>query len=489
MTTLDLEQESTIRDFGNRLREWGFTDSTIGDFTGKPGQETARAEDVCLVMRETGGGSPLGAMVRLFVMGFPVDPDELEASVGGAFVDTLKTMGLISIREERIKGLVQIQPFRKVLFAYDPPTRFQSSEYVMGPAQSSVTLANMTVRRPARRALDLGCGCGVHALLAADHSDSVLAVDMNPRAVMYSLFNALLNRIDNIDVSVGDMFEPIDDGPFDLVTTNPPFVISPDSTFTYRDSPLKADGVTRSAALKGASLLGPGGYCSIIGDWAHLEDTDWKGRIRSWFSGAGCDVWVLRTASFRPKAYASNWIGHTETGSIDERLESFSRWMAYYEEESIVQIDAGMMVIRKRGDGDGWFEVREAPGRMLGSCSDSIVRFFKVQDWLVGTGGDERLLGAKLKLSERTELNQTFAVTKRGWATRKSTLRVREGFAYEGNVEEMVVEVLPTFNGERTVGIILARLAEVVELDLEELTPSMLRVVRAMLEQGVLDRA
>ena len=52
----------------------------------------------------------------------------------------------------------------------------------------------------------------------------------------------------------------------------------------------------------------------------------------------------------------------------------------------------------------------------------------------------------------------------------------------------MVVEVLPAFNGERTVGIILARLTEVVELDLDELTPSMLRVVRAMLEQGVLDR-
>jgi len=487
--TLDLERESTIREFGDRLREWGFPDSSIGDFTGKPGQETARAEDLCLVMHQTGGGSPLGAMVRLFVMGFPADPAELEASVGRTLVDALRAMGVIELREGRIIGLVQIHPFRKLLFAYDPPTGFQTPEYVMGPAQSSVTLATMTVRRPVRRALDLGCGCGVHAILAADHSDRVVAIDMNPRAVTFTRFNALLNGIDNVEVNVGDMFEPIDGAPFDLVTANPPFVIGPDSTFTYRDSPLKADGVTRSAARVGASLLGPGGTCSIIGDWAHLQGTDWKERIRSWFSGERCDVWVLRTASFRPEAYASTWIGHTESGSIDGRLESFSRWMDYYREQSIVQLDAGMMVIRKRDTGDGWFEVREAPGRMLGSCSDSIVRFFEVQDWLAGMGDDQGLIGAKLKLAQRTELNQSFTGTEQGWATRRSTIRVREGFAYEGDIEEMVVEVLPAFNGERTVEVILTRLAEVVELDPEELRPSMLRILRAMLEQGVLDRA
>ena len=42
----------------------------------------------------------------------------------------------------------------------------------------------------------------------------------------------------------------------------------------------------------------------------------------------------------RPEAYASNWIGHTEIGSVDHRLESYSRWLDYYRSESIVQIDA-----------------------------------------------------------------------------------------------------------------------------------------------------
>lgn len=485
--TLDLDREATIRDLGNRFRELGFIDTTIGDFTGKPGQETARSEDLCLIMNESGGGSPVGALVRLFALGVPVDLNDVHVALGRPLVAALESLGLITRHAGIVQAMVQISPFRGTLFAYDPPTKFQSPEYVMGPAQSSVTLANMTVRRPVRRALDLGCGCGVHALLAAAHSDHVVAIDTNPRAVMFSRFNALLNGIDNVECRIGDMFAPLEEEPFGLVTTNPPFVITPETTFIYRDSPLEGDGVTRASGQKAASLLEPGGYASMICDWAHLQGTDWRDRLRAWFAGAGCDTWVLRMAVFRPEAYASTWIGHTETGPVDVRLEMFSRWLDYYRAQSIEQIDSGLMIIRKRSDGDGWFEVREAPGRMLGSCSESIEGFFQVQDWLADIGGQDALLDTRPRLSSRTELVQSFAVTERGWATRHSTLRISPGLAYEGEVETVVAEALPAFNGRRTVGQILARLAEVLETDLEELRPSMLRVVRAMLEQGVLD--
>jgi SAM-dependent methyltransferase len=487
--TLDLERESEIRSLGERLREWGFPGATIGDFSGKPGQETARAEDFCLVMDATSDGSPLGAVVRLFLMGFPARRSYIERSLGSDLTNGLISMGLVCSQDDRLKASVQIISTGQLMFASDPPTLSRWSDYVMGPADSSITLANMTVRTPVEQSLDLGCGCGVHALLAAEHSARVIALDKNPRAIMYSRFNALLNDIDNVDARVGDMFAPIDGGPFGLVVTNPPFVISPETTFTYRDSSEMSDGVTRTIATSVGSILQPGGYCSMICDWVHLRDVDWQERIRSWFAGADCDVWVIRSAEYDPRAYASNWIGHSQDGTIDERHELFSRWLDYYRENDIEQIDSGLMIVRKRDGGSPWFEVREAPGRMLGPCGDSIRRFFAIQDWLQDLGGTEGLMNTTLKVSPYAQLSQSFSATERGWVTRRSTLRVNSGLAYEGEMETAVAEALPAFNGRRTVGVILGKLAEALDSDLEELRPSLLRVVRAMLEQGVLDPA
>ena len=44
-------------------------------------------------------------------------------------------------------------------------------DVVPGPREAAQTLAHLTVRRPGQAVLDLGCGCGPHALLAAAHAE------------------------------------------------------------------------------------------------------------------------------------------------------------------------------------------------------------------------------------------------------------------------------------------------------------------------------
>lgn len=63
------------------------------------------------------------------------------------------------------------------------------------PATTARLLAALTVRRSIGTALDLGTGGGVQALLAARHSRRVVAVDVNPRALRYTAFNARLNGL------------------------------------------------------------------------------------------------------------------------------------------------------------------------------------------------------------------------------------------------------------------------------------------------------
>src|SRR6185369_14241112 len=94
------------------------------------------------------------------------------------------------------------------------------------------------------RVLDLGCGQGLQALLAAPHAADVVATDRNPRAVSLTRLAAALNG-SSVAARQGDLLEPVTGELFDLVVSNPPFVVSPGRRYTYRDAGLEGDEVCR----------------------------------------------------------------------------------------------------------------------------------------------------------------------------------------------------------------------------------------------------
>ena len=53
------------------------------------------------------------------------------------------------------------------------------------------------MREPVGSALDLGTGCGVQALHLAAHSRSVVATDVNERALWMTRLNAALNQVES----------------------------------------------------------------------------------------------------------------------------------------------------------------------------------------------------------------------------------------------------------------------------------------------------
>ena len=108
----------------------------------------------------------------------------------------------------------------------------------------SNTLANLTVRRPVARALDVGTGNGIQALLASRHAEHVVATDVNERALAFARFNLALNGVSNVELRQGSFLEPVEGERFDLVVANPPYVISPESSFVFRDSGLGRDRVS-----------------------------------------------------------------------------------------------------------------------------------------------------------------------------------------------------------------------------------------------------
>src|SRR5699024_5370859 len=112
------------------------------------------------------------------------------------------------------------------------------TDHVLGIGGASTTLASWVPRPAVRRALDLGTGCGIQALHLATHAEQVVATDLSERALSFARFNAALNGVP-LDVRAGSFLQPVAGDQFDLVVSNPPFVITPRREevprYEYRD--------------------------------------------------------------------------------------------------------------------------------------------------------------------------------------------------------------------------------------------------------------
>jgi len=76
--------------------------------------------------------------------------------------------------------------------------------------------------------LDLATGSGAIALFCADKAKKVYAIDINPRAIEYAKFNAILNNLERkIEFRIGDLFAPVKNIKFDYIVWNGPTVAAP----------------------------------------------------------------------------------------------------------------------------------------------------------------------------------------------------------------------------------------------------------------------
>jgi release factor glutamine methyltransferase len=85
---------------------------------------------------------------------------------------------------------------------------------------------------PGRHVLDFCTGSGVVAVAAAQlGAATVTAFDVCPRAVQCSQANVDAAGV-NVDVRLGSLADVLQDGPFDVVVSNPPYVpVGPDAHF------------------------------------------------------------------------------------------------------------------------------------------------------------------------------------------------------------------------------------------------------------------
>jgi len=473
------------------LVDAGFTAARVLEVMGQHGFSFLSRHELAPVLRRTQGGSPLETLIRLFLCGVPVEPGAAERALAPLTVADWTGAGLVAVEGDGVTGRVRLRPLASSdgewLMPNDSSRRTEHvADHVIGVGAASLTLAGMTIRAPVARCLDLGSGSGIQSLLASAHAAEVVATDRNPRAVAFARFTMALNAVDNVEARHGDLFEPVDGERFGLIVSNPPFVISPDDRFAYRDSGLPGDEICRRIVAGAPAHLEEGGWCQLLANWAHLKGVDWRERLATWFEGTGCDAWVIQRDVQDVESYASTWIGHDET-SPSHAPDAFDTWMDHYERTGTEAVGIGLITLRRSGSPTPWLRIEELPQDFTLPCGDAIAATFARIDWGRRVGDDDRrLLDARLTISSDVRLDERRQAAGGRWVIEEARLQLAHGLRYVGATDPHGAGLVAGCDGTARLGDLVHRLSDAIGADPAEITPQILGIVRRLVDQGFL---
>jgi SAM-dependent methyltransferase len=470
------------------LADAGYTQHALASTIGLESPD--QRQDVEVIYRRVRADVPYNVLVRLFWLGCPVREETLRRLVPDFDIDRLVSTDLLRRRSGDVRSTAKLAPYRDLLLASDFGPEISGAlhaDHVLGVGAASQTLAGMTVRRKVQRALDLGSGAGVQAFLAASHADLVVGTDISPRALAFAEFNAWLNGVANVQWKIGSLYEPVEDEVFDLIVSNPPFVISPESSFTFRDSGLPADTVSQQVIQNAGPRLTDGGFACILFNWHHEDDSDWAVRPAEWVADIGCDALLICFKSTDALTYAADWLRSSLSPGRSEYGHRLDEWAAYYERTGAVRISAGAMILRRRTAPSNWFSARRlGSARCVGPCGDQIERMFAAEDLLAGIRDERELLQCHFRLSDDHELRHELRVSDGQWVLTGQTLHNRKGMPFSGDLDIVASELLARSDGRSTLGETIASIVGRVDLDVEKLQPACLTVVQKLLQSGFL---
>ena len=463
----------------------GYDADRIQERLGTSDRSLAEGPDRPVYLRRLGEADPLAALIRLFLLDTPVGRATLERLLGTDSCGLLDRAGLLATDgDDHVDGTVRIVPHEHLLIASD---RFAAghADHVAAVHGPSATLSHLTVRRPVGTALDVGTGNGVQALLAAAHADRVVATDLSERALAFTGFNAALNGIDNVELRLGSFFEPAAGERFELVVTNPPYVISPESNFLFRDSGLPKDAVSEQVVRALPAHLAEGGFGSVMISWVQEGDEP-TARPASWLEGSGCDALVVHTTSDEPLSIAAQWNreARSDATAYDAAIE---RWLAYFAAEGIEQIAFGCVVMRRRtasAERPNWVQSTRMPALRLGPAGAQLEQMFAARDFLAGLEDERALLERRLSVAPNVALTQELRLGEHGWGVREATVAIRDGLRYSAGLDEVTTALVLGLDGTRTVREALPD--PTAARGREELDEIGVRVARQMLELGFL---
>ena len=366
-------------------------------------------------------------------------------------VDELLGTGLLTNEDKRVRSRFTAEPYDRLLLLSDhregpePPR-----DVVLGVNPSAVATARLTPRRHVHSFLDLGTGCGIQALLAARHSDRVVGIDINARALELSKANSLLNHTTNVSWRHGNWLEPVAGQRFDLIVANPPYVFSPDSTYLYRDSNLPPESLARELISRIPQHLEEGGIAQVMLNWRHESGSECSDSLFAALTESGCDALIVRLAVDDSVDYSAWWNSPLLMYGREVYEAAVERWVAYHRRHNIEAIAWGAVLLRRRPTGQTWLRTLAVDSGPSGPAGDHVLRLFAAHDRLSELSDDSELLDAVFELVPNHLISQTLTYREGRYRSHPARVRVAPGLEVGAAIDP---DTLPTFfrcDGRRT---------------------------------------
>lgn len=477
----------------------------------------------------------LSALTRILLLGQTVTPAVVELGLPHLGVEGAIELGLVAPHATGLRAALSLNPVTLpslggptvgadetltdwwVLSDLDDHLRGgpARADHVMGVGGATRSLLaqaplGLTPADTITSALDLGTGCGIVALaLAHAGVPRVVATDISARALRFAQANARLAGLhDRIDLRHGDLFAPVG-GPgaggtagegeperFDLILSNPPFVITPRQSaavphYEYRDGGLHGDELVRAVVGAAPPHLAPNGTLLCLANWESHWGIDGLERVGQWITDAAAGRpiagWVIERDRVDPARYAETWVrdggARPGTAEFDDLMRA---WLEDLEARRVVSIGLGSIRLRNLDTGHAGVRAlraeradaafSDAPGALLAAAFETGIATAGQQDEAV-------LAACWLRSPEVTEVRQHEPGVE---GPRAIALQTDRPIARSVSADPLLAAAIGACDGELTLGQIAGALASIFEIDEVAVAEALVAGVRELVWLGML---
>ena len=432
---------------------------------------------------------PLATLIRLFLLQQPVPAVDL---AGVLDTTALAAAGYLALADGDATARIDIRPYGSPddgasgWLVADPTPGLDhvvtptAPDYVLGASPASTTLAQIAMRTPVGSALDLGTGCGVQSLHLARHAGRIVGTDVNARALELAALTAALNGA-AVDLREGSLYEPVAGERFDLIVSNPPFVMSPPraeaDTLAYREANFEADALVETLVRGAADHLNPGGSLQLLTNWAVLEQP-WEERLQGWVPD-GCDAWVIERERLDVFSYIEMWL--TDAGLVGTAgwRAAYDEWLAYFDRLGIRSVGMGWILVTRAQREHPHLRFESWPHAVAQPVGDVFARHASAVDAFQLPTAE--LLAARPRL---VDVEQETIGRPGAEDPEHVVFRQRVGLLRAVKADTALAATLGALDSDLTVGQVLAAVAQVLQADAAELAAALIPELRqALLDQ------
>ncbi len=398
----------------------------------------------------------LGWCLKVFVRGAVLPEDECRANCDAAAFSAFESLGLLRPAHNIPGALmcpVWLYPVDGFLIASD---RRDLPEHLSDPPPEDVVFPAIyagTLRflkllpaNKAEDALDLCGGSGIGALHLSRTVNRSVSADVTARSAFFAEFNARLNGV-AIESVCGDVYEPVAQRQFDIISGHPPFVPAVGTKMVYRDAGETGEDITCRIVQGLPERLRPGGTCVMLCVARDTTERPFEQRAREWLGSAGIDFDVL--------------FGVEKLLTVEGVAESIRK-----RGQQINREQERELIARLRGLGTRQFvygavflrrcrgPVPQQPLRMQLSATGAAVDFQRVfawREWCRQACFDAWLAKCRPRLAPGLELTVRHTVREGQLIPAEFTFSIANGFEAALRPDGWIVPLLARFEGNDSV--------------------------------------